>query len=246
VALAWGCLTEGSLAVRPRPLSTDRPDTTESPQTVDEGCFQFEMEVASWSEDRAERELTVAELNAKWGLSSSSDLQLVIPFYKRVVGGDEGVGDLELRLKYNLWGNDEGATALAVMPFVKLPTANGDLGDGLVEGGVMVPYGFEGPAGWDCGVMVEADLTAGNRRGSYALFFLTSATASHTLSENSSVFVEWVNGLGTDGSSSWEVYFNTGLTWAASPDLQIDCGIRVGLTAATPDWVPFVGVSTRF
>ena len=34
-----------------RPLSTDRPDTTESPRTVDAGHFQFELELAAWERD---------------------------------------------------------------------------------------------------------------------------------------------------------------------------------------------------
>ena len=40
---------------------------------------------------------------------------MVLPFYTHVRGGDEGFGDIEIRLKRNLWGNDEGSTALALM-----------------------------------------------------------------------------------------------------------------------------------
>ena len=42
-----------------------------------------------------------------------------MPFYTHVRDGAEGFGDMEIRLKHNLWGNDEGATALALMPFIK-------------------------------------------------------------------------------------------------------------------------------
>ena len=105
-----------ALAAELRPLSTDRPDTTESPHTVDAGHFQFEMELAAWSKDGRERELSLGELNAKIGLDDCTDLQFVLPFYTHVRGGDEGFGDVQIRLKHNLWGNDEGSTALAVMP----------------------------------------------------------------------------------------------------------------------------------
>ena len=64
-----------------RPLSTDRPDTTESPYTVDAGHFQFEMEIAAWAKDGRERELTLGELNAKVGLDKATDLQVVLPLY---------------------------------------------------------------------------------------------------------------------------------------------------------------------
>ncbi len=33
------------------------------------------------------------------------------------------------------------------MPFIKLPTAH-DLGNGEYEGGLIVPFAFEGPAEW--------------------------------------------------------------------------------------------------
>lgn len=229
-----------------RPLSTDRPDVTESPHTVDAGHFQFEMEIANWTKDGGEREFALGELNAKYGLSRSTDLQLVLPFYNHVRGGDEGFGDTEIRLKWNLWGNDEGSTALAVMPFVKLPTANGDLGNGEVEGGLIVPFGFELPAGWDATTMAEFDLNADDDGDGYELVTVTSISVGHDLTECTGVFLELVSEIGTDGSSTWEAYFNTGITWAVTPTWQLDGGIRVGLTSAAADLTPFLGVSTKF
>ncbi len=230
-----------------RQLSTDRPDTTESPHTVDAGHFQFEMEIANWSRNGREREFSLGETNAKIGLNRSTDLQVVLPFYTHVRnGGDDGFGDVEIRLKHNLWGNDEGATAMALMPFIKLPTANGDLGNGEVEGGLIVPLGFEGPAGWDCAVMAELDLEADDDGSDYHLVGVASATASHGLTENTGIFLELVSVLSAESGSAWEAYFNTGMTCCITPTWQLDGGIRVGLTSAATDFMPFVGVSTKF
>ena len=62
-----------------RPLSTDRPDQTESPYSVDAGHVQFEFEVAkatfgtvSADGDRSGRELVAGGVNAKVGLSRAS------------------------------------------------------------------------------------------------------------------------------------------------------------------------------
>ena len=63
----------------------------------------------------------------------------------------DGFGDITTRLKVNLWGNDGGRTALAIMPFLKVPTASDGLGNDVVEGGIIVPFAFELPAGWSCG-----------------------------------------------------------------------------------------------
>jgi hypothetical protein len=214
---------------------------------VDAGHFQFESEIAAWTRDGGDfTEYSLGELNAKYGLNASTDLQMVLPFYTHVRDGDEGFGDIQLRLKRNLWGNDEGSTALAVMPYVKLPTARGDLGNDDFEGGLIVPYGFDGPADWSCAVMGELDLASDEDSGGYNLFPLVSATASHDLTECTAVFFEIVGIFSPETSDEHEAYFNFGMTWAVSDTIQLDGGVRVGLTNAATDFSPFLGLSTKF
>jgi hypothetical protein len=225
-----------------RPLSTDRPDTTESPFTVDAGHFQFEMEVANASRDA----FSLAELNSKIGLNASTDLQLVTPFYTHTRHDGEGFGDIEIRLKHNLWGNDSGSTALALMPFVKIPTANSGLGNDEFEGGLIVPFAFEGPSGWSCAVMAELDSATDEDGHGHHLAGVLSATTSHDVAENTAVFLELVSMPDAESSSEHEAYFNTGMTWAVSPTCQLDGGIRLGLTDDATDFTPFLGASTKF
>lgn len=236
------CGMSVATAAELRPLSTDRPDTTESPHTVDAGHFQFEMEIANASHD----EFSLAELNSKIGLDESTDLQIVTPFYSHVRDGGEGFGDVEIRLKRNLWGNDSGTTALALMPFVKIPTANGDLGNGELEGGLIVPFGFDGPSGWSCAVMAELDLAADDIGGGHHFVGVTSATASHDVTENTAVFLELVSVASAESRSAYEAYFNTGMTWAITAGCQLDGGVRLGLADAATDFTPFLGFSTKF
>lgn len=228
-----------------RPLSTDRPDTTESPHTVDCGHYQFELEVANWQRDGGNATAQFAEMNAKVGLARNTDLQFVLPAFSHQESGDEGFGDLEIRLKQNLWGNDDGPTALALMPFIKLPTAQGDLGNGEVEGGLIIPFGFDGPAGWSCAVMAEIDLDLDDDGSGYHPVFVTSATASHALTDQTAAFFELVGALDTDSTSETEAYFNTGCTWAPVETFQLDGGLRVGLTDASTDVTPFIGMSLK-
>lgn len=230
-----------------RELSTDRPDTTESAYTVDRGHFQTESELAAFTRDGGEwTEYTLGELNLKYGLTDEMDLQWVLPFFTHVRQGDEGFGDMMVRLKANLWGNDGGDTAMAVMPFVKLPTARGDLGNGEIEGGVMVPFSFAAPGEWSCAVMGEVDLAADDDGGGYHLVGLVSATASHGLTENTAGFLEWVGIFSAETSDATEAYFNTGFTWAIAEQWQVDGGVRIGLNSASADLTPFMGLSTKF
>lgn len=229
-----------------RDLSTDRPDTTESPRSVDAGNFQFELEIAAWERDRGTRTLHLGEFNLKAGLDDSTDLQLVLPRFSRTSGGPEGFGDIELRLKRNLWGNDDGPTALAVMPFVKIPTAAHDLGNGKWEGGFIVPFAFSLPAGWESAVMTEIDLAADETGNGYHAVFVNSITASHGLTESTAFFVELVSVLSAESGADDEAYFNAGLTWAVRPQWQVDGGIRTGLASASTDFTPFLGFSAKF
>ena len=124
-----------------RELETDRPDQTESPITVDAGRFQIEADLISYTDTERNgvrrQDLSAPVLNLKAGLLNNVDLQLVLSPYNHARVTDQtttpaqtetvsGFGDTQVRLKVNLWGNDGGSTALAIMPYIQLPT--GDTG----------------------------------------------------------------------------------------------------------------------
>lgn len=229
-----------------RPLSTDRPDTTESPFTVDSGHFQFELEIGALTRDGGESSYSLGELNAKYGLNTCTDVQFVLPLYNHIAGGAEGFGDMQIRVKRNLWGNDEGENALAVMPFIQLPTGADGISSDEVEGGIIVPFGFDGAGGWGYGLQAELDVVANDSGSGHHFSFLTSATAAHALTEKLGAFFEIV-GIFSDGSEATsEYYFNSGLTYGVTDTLQFDGGVRVGLSGDSEDFTPFLGVSAKF
>ncbi|MDB6070697.1 MAG: hypothetical protein JWL81_1868 [Verrucomicrobiales bacterium] len=231
-----------------REMSTDRPDTTESPFTVDAGHFQFELEIAAWERSGRHTTLNLGELNLKAGMTSSTDLQLVLPLYSRTQHSDgpEGFGDVTVRLKHNLWGNDGGPTAFGIMPFLKIPTARSGLGNGAVEGGLILPFSFSLPGNWDAAVMSEIDFAADDEGDHHHAVFVTSFTTSHAITENTAGFMELVSVLDTRSGSGAQAYFNTGLTWKPSARWQLDGGLRTGLTADSADFTPFLGCSAKF
>src|SRR6185436_4545853 len=113
-----------------RELSTDRPDKTESPYTIDPGHMQVEMDLVSYSYDRNNPEhearrvqtLNFLNTNFKIGLLNNLDVQIVSENFLWVREEDlradvadetSGTGDTTLRLKWNLWGNDGGKSAFA-------------------------------------------------------------------------------------------------------------------------------------
>lgn len=240
-----------------RELSTDRPDTTESPYTVDAGHYQVEWEMASFGTDK-EHGVRVdtwsTSVNLKAGLSDNVDLQLVLEPYTRVKtktdadsATDSGVGDTEIRFKFNMWGNDGGDTAFAIMPFVRLPTHDDAFGDdGKTEGGIIFPIAFKLPGDWDSAAMVEFDAVRNEDNDGYVLEFLQSITFGHAISGDLGGFFEFVNISRNEDDAGNEVYFDAGLVYGIGGNAQIDAGFNLGLTDAAEDSRFFVGISLRY
>jgi hypothetical protein len=226
-----------------RELSTDRPDTTESPFTVDAAHFQIEMEIATWTKDGSDGETSLGEMNLKFGLDAMTDLQMVTPAYTFLRDGGEGWGNMQIRLKRNLWGNDGGNTALAVMPYVELPTADEGFGSDHVQGGIIVPFAFS-MGEWGMGL--QAEFSSIHEEGRYHWQAMFSATASREITASCSMFLEMVSMHPEGRTGESEYYLNSGLTWAATNMVQWDAGLRIGLNEEAADITPFLGFSRKF
>jgi hypothetical protein len=246
-----------------REMSTDRPDKTESAYTVDAGHFQIEMDVFSYAYDRHNglpgdtrvESVSIAPMNLKVGLCNRADLQLVLETYTSVrthvraarqVETRRGFGDVMLRLKGNMWGNDGGPTALALMPYVKLPTNQDDLGNNSVEGGLIAPFALELPAGWSMGAMTQFDSIRDEAGSGHHPEFVNTVTFGHNIVGNLDGYVEFFSAVSTERGSEWIGTVDAGLTYGLTEDIQLDAGINIGVTRSADDWNPFLGISWRF
>jgi hypothetical protein len=245
-----------------RELSTDRPDKTESPYTVDAGHVQVEMDLVSYSFDRHNPEqearrvqgASIFATNWKLGLLNNFDIQVISePFvWLRVddldAGTDEeewGNGDITLRGKLNLWGNDGGKTAFAVMPFVTFDAASEDLGTTGTEFGVIFPLGIELPHGFGLGVMTEFDFV---RDDSSDLNFVwvNTATIGRDIVKDLGMYLEFFSAMDPDRTSEMEITLDVGFTYALAEDVQLDGGVNFGITREADDYNPFIGLTIRY
>lgn len=245
-----------------REMSTDRPDKTESAYSVDAGHFQIEMDIASYSHDRhnADRDgkvvrtWAVAPMNLKLGLLNNVDLQLTLSTYNHERTSEPGAsvlrkrgfGDVTTRLKWNLWGNDGGTTALALMPYLKFPTNQDNLGNTAVEGGLIIPLAVELPAGWSMGVMTQFDIKRDESASSRHPEFVNTITFGHDIVGNLGGYMEFYSNVSTESGSKWVGTVDLGLTYAISKNIQLDAGINIGVTRSADDLNPFIGLSWRF
>jgi hypothetical protein len=243
-----------------RELTTDRPDVTESPYTVDAGWWQLEMDIFAYTRDHdtsggnnlQASALSFANINLKVGLTSNIDLQTVIEPYTRVRVRDQvtgasasvsGFGDITSRLKINFWGNDGGESAFGLMPFVKWPTNQHGLGNHSVEGGLIVPYAHGLPGGWDVGMMTELDIVRNDADDGYTTEWVNTITVGHDIAGNLGGYVELASSL-THGADL--LFFDCGLTYGIGKHVQLDAGANFGLTRASDDITIFTGISVRF
>ena len=157
-----------------------------------------------------------------------------------------GFGDTTLRLKYNCWGNDDGPTALAVMPYVKFPTSKEGLGDRSVEGGLILPLSANLPAQFWLGLTTRFDAVRDPAEGGYHAEFVNSIAVGHDLFGNLFGYVEFFSAVSTERNAPWVGTFNTGLIYSLTDDVQLNAGVNTGVTHSADDWNAFVGLAWRF
>jgi hypothetical protein len=241
-----------------RELNSDRPDETESPYTVDAGHGQWEMDFASFTYDKADGTTTRAwdagDFNLRIGLLNQLELSLIFDNYLKVRTEDpsgksstqSGVGDFTTRLKINLWGDDGGKTAFALLPFVKFPTSTDGLGNNAVEGGVIFPLAVSLPHDFDLSLETAASLMKNAGNGGYHEEFIASASVDHPIIGKLSGFVEFFSNFSTQSHSGWVGTADAGLEYLVTKNIQLDLDCYFGVTHAAPDFNPFAGITVRF
>lgn len=229
-----------------RDLAPDRPDATESPITVDAGVWAIEASYFDWRQNNNIDSYTVMATNLKVGLTHSTDLQFVFDAFthENLAGGghNEGFSDVQLRLKQNIWGNEGGKTALALFPYIKLPTGS-EMSNGEVEGGLMLPFGMDLADGLSLGLMGQIDAVYNDVTDAHDAQFLHTAVLGIDLTESLGTYLEYI---GITGEGAYQTYLSGGFTYWVSEDLVFDWGTQIGLNEHAEDLGVFGGFTKRF
>ena len=249
-----------------RDLTTDRPDTTESPFTVDAGRIQVETNLFGYTRSRPDIDGTVTSsydflvTNVRIGLTYNSEVNVVFQPYGIVrtrpldpltATRSSGIGGVDIRGKFNLWGNDSfekpGATAFALLPFITLPTDrnNGISPDG-VEGGLILPFAVKLSEKFGLGLNAGVHVVRNDGTPGHHAAYLASASLSYEWSEAVSTYYEVAARFNTGNPLGDVAVLATGFTYKLSKNLQFDGGVRFGVTNAADRFSPFVGVSARY
>ena len=223
-----------------RDLSPDRPDATESPLTVDAGRFALEASLFDYRRNGGQETFSYGQLNFKAGLTLNTDLQTIVDFYSD--GEEQGFGDVTLRLKHNLWGNDGGDTALALMPFVKIPTGTA-VSNYEWEGGLIVPWSTTLTETIGLGLMAEFDYVYNEDTRDHEFKFLHTAVLRFAVTEKAGAYLEYI---GIAGEDHYQAYLAGGMNYAVNEHLILDFGVQGGLNRNSEDFGLFTGFTKRF
>lgn len=245
LTLAAFSLVDPVPADKMRDLATDRPDLTEGPFTVDAGHLQLEMDAVVGSYEGSAVGVDVVGLNARVGLTDAVDLHLILPSIGTVSDRDAvtpSFGDLLLRLKWNLFGNAEGDIAVALLPYLVVPS------DVVVTGGVIVPVNFNLPWELGLGSMVQLELVrGGDDHEALDGLVVVSASLARGIVGGVGAYVEGLAQTQLVGGNG-ELWASTGTTWQATADLQFDLGARARVLSVAGDPARvegFVGAAFR-
>ena len=239
-----------------RPMVPDRPGITESPYSVDAGHVQYETDALRLLTRREGttygHDLYVNHALAKVGLSDRTDFQLGLDSYTDTRNYDEadptqtqeyrGVGDLTLRLKHTLVGDDNSRWALGAIGYVTLPTG-GPRGDGAVEFGAVLPVVYQLTKPWSIGGQLATQVYWDRATESRYLQLTPTFATDYQFNKLVQVFAELV-GYKDVRQPQWRSSINTGVQLDISDNVQLDFGTHQPITRST-DREYFLGLSFR-
>ncbi len=228
-------------------LITDRPDQTESSETVRPGYVQFEF---GWTHRKDDEGADVTsdslpETLVRIGVADDLEFRFGFDGYvwkdTDVAGADEGAGDLEIGVKWKLWEEAGRRPQTAILAGTSLPTGETPFSSERFDPSVRLAcahtltetlaFGYNVGSLWS----TEEDAT-GDRDTTASVTY--SAVLGIALSEQLGTFIEFFGEAPTSEGKPGNS-FDAGLTYLIADNLQIDLLGGVALSEAADDW--FIG-----
>lgn len=250
---ATASLLLAAAAAAEAPICADRPAKGNAVCTVPAGRLQIETSAAQWSRTEGgsmtTNGLSVGSSLIKYGLSDHSDVEVgIAPLVRVKTNGasQSGFGDVLVRYKHRLSG-DTAPVQVALIPFVKLPTARRGIGNRKVEGGLAVPVSFALGGGVTATLGPEVDLLAdGDGHGRHAAL-VNLVNLSGTVAPRLTLSGELWSNLNFDPAGTVrQASADVAAAYAVSNVVQLDAGANFGLTRDSADVELYAGVSVRF
>jgi hypothetical protein len=238
-----------------RPLTSAVYDGIQDARTLDAGHFQVESALLDYSFNATtprgyDKDEFAWDPRITVGVLNNVDI-FVRPSFGVTDTFSHGTssefGTITTGAKVNLWGNDGGTTALAIRPYLAIPTSGGDLlGGADVALLVRLPQGFY--------LKFDSEFYA-TENDSDRLFagFDNGMSLNKNLCAQVNVYAYLNTIVTSDPNQTWFGSAGLGLEYNFTSNLQLFGGMGFGFT---PDWVygetraydydPRLGIVWRF
>jgi hypothetical protein len=244
-----------------RKFAPDRPTKGFSVRTVDAGHVEVEMD--SFNETYSKylgvttHSIQALDPNVRIGVTNWAEFEIQFNGLQSSQSRDSasgarvaqgaGFGDVVLRTKMNLFGNDDGPVGLAIIPYVKLPSSAPVISNGAVEGGLIVPLDLRLPQDYLVTLMTEVDALKDDQNHREANF-VNLVGVSHPLPgiEGANAMVELFSSVGADRATPPIYTLDLGMNFLVDKHTFLDVGLNLGLNNAAPKAQIYTGISVRF
>jgi hypothetical protein len=228
------------------PIVSDRPDFTESSETICPGRVQLEMGFTFTQVDQV-KGYSFGEVLARIGAGPDWEVRVGLNSYSRSTVADEevaaGLEDMSLGAKYRLLAGEGAKPTSALIVGVGLPTGSSKLGvdrpqpeavlalawdlyDWLSLGSNLgYAYSYDGQAHFD------------QQWGGVALGAGIGAALG--------LYLEWFGFTEEEGDGPGLSYLDGGFTYLLSPDVQLDARAGIGINGRDEDYQLGVGLVVR-
>jgi hypothetical protein len=243
-----------------RKFAPDRPTKGFSVRTIDAGHVEVEMDTFNETYSKylgiATHSIQVLDPNVRIGITNWAEIEIQLNGLQSARSESEsgafvaqgaGFGDVVLRTKMNLFGNDDGPVGLALIPYVKLPSSAPVISNGAVEGGLIVPLALRLPQDYLVTLMTEVDALKDEQNHREANF-VNLVGVSHPLPgvEGANAMVELFSSVGADRATAPIYTLDLGMNFRLDKHTILDVGLNLGLNNAAPKAQIYTGISARF
>lgn len=228
------------------PLVTDRPDFTESTETVAVGRYQLEFGY-TFSKLPGEETHNFGELLVRTGITRALELRVgVNSFVKHHSHGQslEGKDDASLGVKIRVWEPGTGNSPhLAIIMAASLPTGSRAFRQQNLQ--PEMKFGIFFPVSE--GMAVSSNLNFARLYEDEGGFSQISGSLSFSssLTQRISGYVEIFGFSPASKNGKTTRYVNGGFTFLVNPDLQADIRVGAGLNSVSPDYFAGFGAAVR-
>ncbi|MGI8907003.1 MAG: transporter [Candidatus Sumerlaeaceae bacterium] len=232
-------------------MATDRPDFTETAETVPPRRIQVESGM-TFSRTKNEKSRSAGELLIRAGLARRLEARIGLPTYTLTQGDGErlsGLEDSSFGVKISLRkGNEEEFDLIdpktAVILDTDLPTGAHVHREPHLQPGAKLC--LEWPLGKRLSLASNLNYRYASDTGQQFHQLSGSASLGYDLTERVGVYAETFAFSREDRDGSLVQYVNTGVTYAVRENHQIDARVGTAVTGEKPNVFFGVGYSFRF